>query len=356
MSTQKEIARAAGLTQAAVSMALRGDPSIPLATRAKVAEIAERLGYRPNAYVSALMSHIRAGKTPAEKGCIALIVDRKNEAQWMAAGFADTYKEQYRGMQDRAEQLGYRAECFYLQSPGMSLRRIDQILQTRGITSLILTVPWDKEAGMSEFHWERYAVSTIAYSWPLDGLHRASTDHRKNVETAFTQLFKRGYKRPGMVLPPEVFEGANQSWLERFLLIQYHLPPSQRVPIFPGKPGVTPLKRFQSWMDRWQPDSIVCLIGHEMEWINEMVLNVPRDLALVCVNRPPGSAFSGVEENHAFIGATAVDLVVAQMMRNEFGIPEHARLILVEGSWVEGETLGSGSRVPANSKVPKSGR
>jgi LacI family transcriptional regulator len=51
--TIKDIAAEAGLSNQAVSYALRRDPRIPPATRDRVVAIAERLGYRPNASAQA---------------------------------------------------------------------------------------------------------------------------------------------------------------------------------------------------------------------------------------------------------------------------------------------------------------
>ncbi|RRJ98846.1 LacI family DNA-binding transcriptional regulator [Opitutaceae bacterium TAV3] len=50
------VARAAGVHRTTVSMALRGHPKLPEATRARIRELAERMGYRPNPLVQALMS------------------------------------------------------------------------------------------------------------------------------------------------------------------------------------------------------------------------------------------------------------------------------------------------------------
>jgi LacI family transcriptional regulator len=60
---------------------------------------------------------------------------------------------------------------------------------------------------------------------------------------------------------------------------------------------------------------------------------------VVCLNRPMGSALSGVEENQEMVGAAAIDLVATQIMSNSHGLPAHPKLILIEGTWVDGETM-----------------
>ena len=63
----EDVARAVGYSRATVSLALRGDASIPEKTRQRIAKVAEKLGYRTNPLVSALMSLQRqrryAGRT-----------------------------------------------------------------------------------------------------------------------------------------------------------------------------------------------------------------------------------------------------------------------------------------------------
>ena len=60
--TMKTIAAQAGVTQATVSMCLANSPRIPAATRERIQAVADRLGYRPNPYVSALMRIRRQGR------------------------------------------------------------------------------------------------------------------------------------------------------------------------------------------------------------------------------------------------------------------------------------------------------
>lgn len=57
--TLREIARRAGVSHTTVSLSLRNHPSIPEATRERLRELADRLGYRSNVLVSALMSRVR---------------------------------------------------------------------------------------------------------------------------------------------------------------------------------------------------------------------------------------------------------------------------------------------------------
>ena len=55
----RRIAVSLGVSPATVSMALRNDPKIPLATRRRVQKAADCIGYRPDAKIAERMSRIR---------------------------------------------------------------------------------------------------------------------------------------------------------------------------------------------------------------------------------------------------------------------------------------------------------
>ncbi len=338
MPNQRSIAAELGLNQASVSLALRGHPSIPEATRKLVAETATRLGYRPNAYVSSLMTHIRSGRPLRDQGCIALLFNRASlEEDYSTPN--QSFHRQLQGAVRRAEGLGFHTENFFLRGPGMSARRINRILHTRGIRGLVL-MPAGHHADIAGIHWPHHACATVAYSWSQPETHRVATDHRHHVDVAYQTLLDRGCRRIGFCLAPEAEEGVNGAWTDRHLLWQKRLAYKKPIPLFVGKPGLTPFVEFKRWFAKSKPDALITLIGHEDEWLERMGLRAPDDLSLVCLNRPPNSRFSGMEENHEVIGGTAAELVITQILHNEYGLPSHPRLILIKGMWFEGETIG----------------
>jgi LacI family transcriptional regulator len=340
MPNQRVIAAELGLTQATVSMALRNDPSISAATRKLVHETAVRMGYKPNAYVSSLMARIRAGRPIPDKGCIGVLYGCEKDSDWKAS---QTFRMQFEGIAEKASDLGFHVEPFCFEAKEMSLSRIEKILYARGINGLILPSYYGDDARGGEQHtdirWDRYSAAAIAYDWELPWIDRVATHHRHNVETTFRQVMKRGYRRIGMCFPPEGWTGVDSSWRAGFYLAQSSLPRPLRLPPFIGKPGITPTQHFKDWLDKCQPEVIVCLIGHEMEYLNELGIRVPEDIAMVCVNRPLDSDFSGVEENHRYVGATVAELVISGILRNDYGPPPHPKIILIEGTWVDGRTL-----------------
>ena len=108
--TFRQIAKATGLAVATVSYALRNDPKIPAETIARVRATADKMGYRPNPRVAALMAHIRRARPVATGERIGFI--------WLAR--PGPYLGTHRGAKQRAEQLGYELEDFALSDRGLA--------------------------------------------------------------------------------------------------------------------------------------------------------------------------------------------------------------------------------------------
>ncbi len=337
MPNQRVIAATLGINQATVSRALRGDPTISERVREQVRAEAERLEYRPNAYVSSLMAHIRSGKPPRDMGCVALLVDAKSRQDWLGRRHI-TYTKQYEGIVQQADRLGFHTECFFLKAPGFNAAKIGRILTARGITGLILEVPY-QDADLKGLNWDHFAMGTIGYTWPTPQVDRVASHHLQSVDLAFSELWKRGYRRIGMSLSHAAVAGGQRTYLAGFWPWYYRIPKEDRIPLFVGIPEDTPLPKFRQWMEKWRPEVLVTLIANEREWLDQLGLGVPRDIGLVCLNRLPGSPYSGIEENHAVIGAATLEIVAAQILHNQCGLPAHPRLILIDGIWGEGGSL-----------------
>ena len=71
--TLRDIAKDAGCTNATVSLALRESPRISPETRARVREVAAKLGYRPDPMLSALAAH-RWKRHPKVEGATLAVI------------------------------------------------------------------------------------------------------------------------------------------------------------------------------------------------------------------------------------------------------------------------------------------
>jgi len=89
---------------------------------------------------------------------------------------------------------------------------------------------------------------------------------------------------------------------------------------------------------RHKPDVVVGIDG-ALDGLLKSGFLIPRDLSFAHLSLPstPFSKLnlSGLNQNWRLAAAAAVDSVVAQIYRNERGIPAEPKTIMVEGFWVE---------------------
>ncbi len=335
MPNQRDIAKALGISQVAVSLALRGHPSISVDLRKKIQRTARQMGYRPNPYVSTLMTQIQAGRRAREKGVIALIVDVYSRQEWFGH---ESYQIYFEGVRRRCEELGFRAECFFLTDPGLTAAKLDLILYSRGIHGLILAPPYLGNQRIA-IKWNRYACVGTGYGWEQQQLDRVAHDHDQNVVLAFRKLCQSGYSRVGMIIPSFYARGRGTRWIDGFLTCQNRLPKERRIPVFVGSEEEKSFPAFQKWFSKWKPEALLTLYGHEGQWLKRLGLGWPDDVGLACVIRPPRSTLAGINDRYEHIGAATVELVASKIAMNQFGIPPYPKITLIEGHWVNGKSL-----------------
>jgi LacI family transcriptional regulator len=342
MLNQRALAASLGISQSTVARALRGSTLVNPETRRRIETAASQIGYRPNPLVSTLMAHIRSGRNIRDQGVIAILVDAPSVT---VQAISPVYHAQHVGLQRRALSLGYTTEVFPVRNRENTDAVLDKMLYSRGIAGVILAAPLSVALtslleNKLQLKWERYAFASISYDWQSPLVDRATANHRRNVDIAYHELLARGYTRIGLSLPRSAFNSNDSNWLSGYMVNQYYHPPETRIPLFVSPPTL-PGEAFRDWYQTWKPDALLCLTGEELEWMQAIGLSPLRDMALVCLNRPAGSHFSGVDEDNVFVGETACDIVVDHITRNTRGVPERPRLILVDGKWTEGETLPS---------------
>ena len=331
--TMADVATAAKVSVMTVSRALRDDARLTPTTRLRVQATAQRLGYAPDPAVSALMARLRSSRQRSPE-TIAWLHPRPMQPDWPDGA---STREFYEGAAGRAAQLGYKLELVAGLDEGLSAARLTRILVTRGIAGVLLA-PLPGVPEPVSLDWSRFAAATYGYTVSFPALHRACNHHVRIVRRALTEVMGRGYQRPGLMISRLDNARVDDGWTAGFLAFQSHLPPARRVP--PLLYDDIHRCDVAGWLKRHRPDVV---IGHSVDslWaITATRRKVPADLGFVLLDLHRQTApCAGMRQRHAVVGATAVDLVVAQLYRNERGIPSVPKLVLVEGEWVDGPTL-----------------
>ncbi|AHF90021.1 LacI family transcriptional regulator [Opitutaceae bacterium TAV5] len=328
--TMAQVAQAANVHVMTVSRALRNSPSLPPETRERIKKIADRLGYRPDAALSQLMTRVRASQFTANE-----------TIAWITTGpAADAWRENsasiafYQGAKAHGEPLGYRLEEFWLDAPGMNGARLGRILRHRGIRGVLVS-PLDRVGHPLGLDWEHFAAATCGgYTLTTPDLHRACCHHLHAARTAFQALHRLGYKRVGMAMSEINHRRIAGLWLAGALLEQRELPPARRVPpLVAVRWDAASLLR---WYRRHQPDAVISF-DKACDWLREAGVDVPGacGFALLDITKP---GFASVDEQRQDVGAAALDLVIEQLNLNRRGLPDKPKIVLVECKWREGST------------------
>lgn len=336
--TMKTIAAKAGVTQATVSMSLAGNPRIPLATRERIREIAEKLGYRPNAYVSTLMRLRRQGKPLTEKPVLAVVCAYRTADGWKNNP-APTIRQQREGALERAALRGYRAQEFWLHREGMSNERFSEMLRARGIHGVLLG-PLAEGDAAPELRWDFFAAVSLSVPHPSLTLTTVCNDHYFSSLQAVRECARRGYRRPGIILHRTHQNRFQGRWLAGYLVAGELVPQ-----VSLAKPLLiddwTDEAAVLGWLRREKPDAIITPSKDTIApLLTRRGIKIPRDLGFALLACPGlNDAFSGVFQNGHRVGALAVDTLAAMLERHERGLPTQATTVMVEGLWNEGSTL-----------------
>ncbi len=351
--TQLDVAKAAGVHSTTVSLALRNNPAIPLATRKRIQAVAEKLGYSPDPALSALVLYRRNIAPARRTETIAYVT--QGPTQW---GWRENPAEEacFLGAQRRAAEGGYQLEPFWLGEPGMTARRLSSVFFHRAISGVLLAPPHPAHPARLDFDWPRLTAVQIGRRSASPSLHRVTSDPTGDIRLAMGQATRAGFSRIGLILPQEWDERADLAWSGGFLAEQTRLPGAQRIPIFfhrnPGpdapyfdRPAGVALDvaRLGRWLFDFQPDVLLGSLPLLSSALPHLGLEIPRDVGFIELQQlHSDAAIAGVRQNHHRIGEVAVDLLIGQLQMNLRGVPDYPTMTLVEGTWSEGASLSCG--------------
>lgn len=332
--TLRSLAKMLGLSRTTVSDALRGSPRVDPNTASRVKKAAREAGYRRNPLAGALMSELRRSRGTAFRGVLAAVDFKEPDRPNSAARY---HRELVIGAETRATELGFKVETFFVGHAGVSVQRLDSILQSRGIHGVILLPSWD-EPDLSNLDWSRFAGIYTDYIIERPTLHAVCPDHYRSLLAALQRLASLGYRQPGLFLQRHQDERLQYRWGAAFRAFQESHPDIKPVPLL-IEDTVTP-DDFMKWFRRYKPDVVLGHNAGALEWMESCGAKIPESHAFVCLNLHMRShPCAGLDLQPRMLGARATELLIAQLQRNETGIPEWPSTTTIPARWVDGPTV-----------------
>lgn len=331
--TLKKIAEKAGLAVSTVSYALRNSPQVSRATCLKVQSLARELGYRPNTRVAGLMSHIRQAHSRQAIETIAFIwvdCDRLRSQQ------THFFQLLIFGARKRADQIGYKLQEFWLEDPGMSPRRIRDILLAQGITGIIFSAATMHDSINLGIDLSPFASAVIgSTSWTPE-CHRTAHDHYGGMMECLSQLSQTGIERPAAIIDPSVNERCRRSYEAAFNTFAPQPTPSRYLRLTRWRDG----EEMVGWLRSLKTDGLI--INSYRYLGEELVKRLQSEMGLPIVSlylRPNDPDMWGIDQCYDQIAANAVDLVAGQLNNNEYGTPTFPHVLHFSGRWAHSGNL-----------------
>lgn len=332
--TVRELAAQLGISHTTVAFALRDHPRVSVKTRRRVQEAAKAAGYRPNVLVSALMSQVRKHQRLRPTGeVVGFLTSHTDEDAWKKL---PSLVEQFNGASERATELGFSVQPFWIGNCGEKSRSAARILFARGVRGSLLSPLADFQHTI-DFNWSRHAVVAIGRTCPEMPITRVRHDGVALTSTCYRNLAHHGYQRIGIALPA-VHTRWTHLWITGFLGSEWIFQSKPIKPVvFDWREGSA---EFQRWFKEWKPDAVIgTWPDRPLEWMREMGVDVPGEVGYASLDAT-GEVAGMVQANH-LLGAAAMDVLASQIFRNEIGLPRMPVVTVVEGAWKEGTTVAA---------------
>jgi len=172
--------------------------------------------------------------------------------------------------------------------------------------------------------WPLFACAAIGYSLPRPRLHRVGIDAFQNMLLALRTLKRLGYSRIGLAMGRHINARVDGRYVAAHLSYHHHFRQKNIVPML--LPEVLDGKNLISWCRKYHPDAIITNEERITSWLHQAGFDVPGEMGVVHISRPPKpQTLAGIDTNPILVGAVAVELVEAQLHRNERGIPAEPR-------------------------------
>jgi LacI family transcriptional regulator len=337
--TMSEVARACRLSKSAVSMALNNHPQIPEKTRRRVQAVAARLGFKVDPKVAQVMSALGRHNTKDVSAPIGILSMWPKKNAWLDAVSLGRF---HRGLVERAAQLGCRTEDFWLGDPEMNPRRMEKILEARGIEAVVVLNYPDAPARLS-IDLSNLACSVIGRALVSPRVNAVDADHHQGMFLALETVRARGFSRPALVITEDSNERTMHCWVAAYQFDSSQRPLSRRIPFWIINQDTT-RREFLRWFEKYRPDVI---LGSDMTlpFLQDSGLKIPERTAYAALYWHSDSPlYDGVDIRDEVIAARAIEIVLQQLRENRLGLPDDPETVLIDGKWRDGQSLVRHSR------------
>lgn len=329
--SMRSLAQLAGVCPMTVSLSLRNHPSISEPTRERIKKLALAQGYRPDPRVGQLMKHLRTRRAKNQSGAMICAIGEHLGPR--KRGYADLVLA---GARQRAEELGFYLDAFWLEEVGHEPRRLRRLLNSRGVEGVLL-LPMAKVLDLGELlDWQAYSIVSTSATIHTPHVHAILPDQFGNAVALCEHLAAKGCRRIGLVTTRNQHERVRHRVAAA---VSWHNIAHQASDIVPliSEDWTIAGPRLRTWIKTARPDAIITEAQAYLDVIKtELTPAQAKRVTLACTSlHPDVPRYPGIDENPAQIGAAAIEQLDWLYQHGERGPPDVPRVALIEGTFTE---------------------
>ena len=270
MISLKEIGRICGLSESTVSKALKGNPAIRRSTAQRVAEVARKYGYQPNAMVQCMQT--------GQSRSIGIAYNN------FRCQFAGQVME---GIQQVLHENNY--DSFVIQWDKLVKDKIELLgrFARRRVDGILLFPPETADPGgrLAELRNIHSPIVVIDQRWPGHDFDYVGSSNRKGMYELVSCLIGRGYRKFGVIAFPSTSSGEERKRGFLDAMFEHKLPVDASLLTVAEEPLLSPYEAARSLLERPdRPEALVCFNDYiAREALNaawDLRIRVPEELAV----------------------------------------------------------------------------
>ncbi|MFA6960903.1 MAG: LacI family DNA-binding transcriptional regulator [Opitutaceae bacterium] len=323
--TLREVAKEAGVSLAAASYALRGHPTVSVATQRAVAAVAVRMGYRVNPQLAAFMQARRTGRSMRTDATVALVYGGPTKPEEGDSYFGLCL----RGIRALAEERGYALDMVrWNAAKDVTGTKLARVLDQRGIRGLLLMPADEVSRWTLPLDWTRFFGVALDHSLTGVPVHRVTDHHAADMATALNHVNAAGWRRPGLVLEPRNNDRTLEMRLGAYLARVAHDFPEAPPPLLVAS-GEKRVATVRAWMKTHRPDVV---LSTERGLVDVIGKSTP---LVSLTNYTQAAQHPGILIDGEGVGQTAAFLLFSLLENPRTAAVLRPQTILVEGRWME---------------------
>jgi len=330
--TIHDVAREAQVSPGTVSKVLSGKYPYAPATRDRVMEVVQRLGYEPNRVAAQLSAKSRPQARRKQQEPIALLWASDRSQKRTGWDLEETF----------VKEMGFRLESFDVTEFG-SDRQLSRVLHARGFEGCLVGTLHMREA-LLDLEWEHFSCVGLGSGRHARIFHHVWVDVFQAVTKLWQYAEQQGWQRIGCAVQRhgEAMQDDHYREAAARLCMERIGNPAHRIPPYLG-PVNGGRSEFEAWVREWQPDVVLAFNVILLHWLREMGIRVPEDVRFGLIEGSPRSltnhGVTCMNLRREEVLQLALELLDRQIKAGRRGIPQHPIANVLEPLLIQGETL-----------------